>query len=815
MKRILAILLIFVMFFPSTAVLALDNDERDKAAQINQNMIVYLKNKNYAELLPSDQYEYCNFSINYKTNVAAMATTELIHELIDSGSVLEIEEEKYIEVLINIIAAVDSENATEIANQKKQDNLKSAKDYAMDFAEMGANAATVLTGNTQLGDLGDHISTAIDGLSVFSGNLNNWIEGLSDLEAILQNYQQHDAFLQVIENRSDGNLKSAASTLRGSMSKAMAIKLDSYANISNENFSNYSEFFFTNILFDLIKQTDEYVSDDTMRFFVDTGSGVVEKLGVLGASWELGKQIGTLVGNVVVGGENLINRVREMIALYDISTKLTLEATDCLTQFLEGYRLRRSDERLVESVYRYVDLSHYLIGCRIRGEYCMYSTVASDAGLLSWFNKKNVEEATAWYDQKSRLITQEQEQVDALLKVSGSIEDVEREDIRDSTVAENISELESEEEQSEKNVLAERDIVLVLDNSGSMGGVPLQETQKASVNFIETVLQEDANIGLVTYSDKASTASEFSVNQEKLERCVDEMRASGNTNIEDGLENAYEMLKQSSAEKKIIVLMSDGKPNKGKTEEELIAYADTIKEDGIYIYTLGFFESLGDKSSAQALLEGIANQGCHYEVEDADNLVFFFQDMADQINGTKYIYIRIACPVDVTVSYNNETLTSAQTGRTTRTSFGSLTFENQEGGSDDQTKILRLKEGAEYEVKINGTGVGTMDYMIGFMDDQGEYSDFRQFFDIPITQATAIDTIAAVSDTTQLNIDEDGDGKYDVKYQAKANQTGEIVDHSYIIYIVLACVLIAFLLVVILLLRRRWKRKHNANFFPQ
>ena len=52
------------------------------------------------------------------------------------------------------------------------------------------------------------------------------------------------------------------------------------------------------------------------------------------------------------------------------------------------------------------------------------------------------------------------------------------------------------------------------------------------------------------------------------------------------------MLKDGNGEKKIIVLMSDGEPNEGKQGDELIAYADELKKEGILIYTLGFFENL-------------------------------------------------------------------------------------------------------------------------------------------------------------------------------------------------------------------------------
>ena len=58
--------------------------------------------------------------------------------------------------------------------------------------------------------------------------------------------------------------------------------------------------------------------------------------------------------------------------------------------------------------------------------------------------------------------------------------------------------------------------------------------------------------------------------------------------------------------------------------------------------------------------------------------MFFFDDIADMINGQKYIYIKIACPVDVTVKSGGETLTSEEKALNTRTTFGTLTFEEGE-----------------------------------------------------------------------------------------------------------------------------------------
>ena len=385
-------------------------------------------------------------------------------------------------------------------------------------------------------------------------------------------------------------------------------------------------------------------------------------------------------------------------------------------------------------------------------------------------------------------------------------------------VQKKIDELEKDDGQSEwptKTTSDERDIVLVLDVSGSMAGTPLEETKKASSKFISTILKEDASIGIVTYDNSASMVSNFSIDEQTLNVIANEITDGGGTNIESGLAKAQEMLSTSNAKKKIIVLMSDGEPNDGKVGDELVSYADAIKDDGTYIYTLGFFESMGSsKSSAQLLMEQIASEGCHYEVSNADDLVFFFGDVADQINGQKYIYVRIACPVDVTVEHDGEKLCSIKDDENARTSFGSLTFEEStetyEDSSDDRVKILRLKDDFNYDIQIEGNGRGSMDYTIGFMDENGEYSDLREFKNVKITKRTEIDTVAGNTSSTMLKVDSDGDGKYDLKYKAKANSVGEIVDYSYILYIALGILILISVLVIYIKIKR-WKKQRIIN----
>ena len=269
-----------------------------------------------------------------------------------------------------------------------------------------------------------------------------------------------------------------------------------------------------------------------------------------------------------------------------------------------------------------------------------------------------------------------------------------------------------------------------------MDGIPLDETKKAAAKFVDSILNKNSNIGLVSYSDEATSLSGICSNDVFLKNTITSLSSAENTNIEDGLSRAYSMLQLGQSKKKLIVLMSDGLPTLGKDGEELIKYAEKIKDQGVLIYTLGFFQNTEEyKAEGQYLMEKIASEGCHYEVSSSEDLVFFFEDVAGQIVGQKYIYVKVACPVDVSVTYKGETLSSAENDQNLRTSFGTLSFRENEGKenneeessgysntylkeADSKVKILRLKEGTDYNIKINGTGDGEMDYTIGFVNDE-------------------------------------------------------------------------------------------------
>ena len=63
------------------------------------------------------------------------------------------------------------------------------------------------------------------------------------------------------------------------------------------------------------------------------------------------------------------------------------------------------------------------------------------------------------------------------------------------------------------------------------------------------------------------------------------------------------------------------------------------------------------------------------------------------------VYVRIACPVDVTVTSGGETLSSREDSENTRTSFGTLTYEDiktdEQEEYDNNDKISYYDDEAE------------------------------------------------------------------------------------------------------------------------
>ena len=142
-----------------------------------------------------------------------------------------------------------------------------------------------------------------------------------------------------------------------------------------------------------------------------------------------------------------------------------------------------------------------------------------------------------------------------------------------------------------------RDLVLVLDTSGSMGERGFNTENKAQSKyeisvalakaFIET--RADDNIGLVVFGSFAFTASPLTYDLKALNEMFELMSDVGiagtSTAIGDALVQGLATLKHGEAKSKVLILLTDGVHNAGKkSPREAVRMA---KMQGVKVYTIG------------------------------------------------------------------------------------------------------------------------------------------------------------------------------------------------------------------------------------
>lgn len=136
---------------------------------------------------------------------------------------------------------------------------------------------------------------------------------------------------------------------------------------------------------------------------------------------------------------------------------------------------------------------------------------------------------------------------------------------------------------------------------------------------------------------------------------------------------------------------------------------------------------------------------------------------SDSVDDESYTVIRIACPVDVTITTDAGTLSSNPDNYMFSSDFGRLDIM----GADNEIKFLCIRTSDLYNIVLNGTGDGTMDYTIRFYDSDGNQYDERIFDDVPITEDTVMYTDATPDNEVILEVDTDGDGNIDGTWTAE------------------------------------------------
>lgn len=187
-----------------------------------------------------------------------------------------------------------------------------------------------------------------------------------------------------------------------------------------------------------------------------------------------------------------------------------------------------------------------------------------------------------------------------------------------------------------------RDLVFVLDTSGSMGEVGYSKhnsndtkfkiLKNLITNFVKN--RDDDNVGVAVFGSYAYAAVPLTYDMNAATFLLDFLQvgiAGDNTAIGEGINSAQRILSQGDAKNKVMILITDGHQNSGSISVKNAV--DKAKKMGIKIYTVG----IGKRSDFDSkLLKKIAKEtnAKMFAAEDAEELSSVY-DTLDSLEPSK------------------------------------------------------------------------------------------------------------------------------------------------------------------------------------
>ncbi|WP_233148652.1 vWA domain-containing protein [Rhodopirellula sp. MGV] len=173
----------------------------------------------------------------------------------------------------------------------------------------------------------------------------------------------------------------------------------------------------------------------------------------------------------------------------------------------------------------------------------------------------------------------------------------------------------------------ERDVVLVVDRSGSMAGSKFSELQAAIGVFVSTLntTPVEEEVGLASYSDTASEDVQLTRNLSSIEATLSQLRPNGFTSISRGMEAGASIMSRSRSTEfveRTMIVMTDGLHNRGP---EPRAIARRLASESVRIHTITF-----GSGADQARMREIATigGGKHFHALSAAELTAAYREIA-------------------------------------------------------------------------------------------------------------------------------------------------------------------------------------------
>ena len=156
------------------------------------------------------------------------------------------------------------------------------------------------------------------------------------------------------------------------------------------------------------------------------------------------------------------------------------------------------------------------------------------------------------------------------------------------------------------------DFMLLLDNSGSMGGTPLLEAKRACFALIDEIIDLSVHrLGIISFETYSKLLCPLGKNQKDMHDKVESLVDAGGTNMFPALRDAENAL-SGSPNSKVIIMVSDGDPF---DPSETLNKARQLERKNIKIIAIGVGNSINKK-----FLRDLAGSGLYYTIGNMNQL---------------------------------------------------------------------------------------------------------------------------------------------------------------------------------------------------
>ena len=179
-----------------------------------------------------------------------------------------------------------------------------------------------------------------------------------------------------------------------------------------------------------------------------------------------------------------------------------------------------------------------------------------------------------------------------------------------------------------------KQLMLVLDASGSMAGDKLKQAKAAAKRFLQEA-PADLEIGVITFSQSASVITEPTLDRERAVAAINDIRATGNTALFDAIQLALVTI--GDVPGGTVVVLSDGDDTSSKaTVKEAIA---SLKNSDVTTNFIAYQRNVGTTKQLEKL--ATAGSGRMFAAETEDALLSVFAQSVGTVNAMLSVLITL------------------------------------------------------------------------------------------------------------------------------------------------------------------------------